>query len=767
MLVASSLFTVALLSTLANAAEEKIDGGALYASQCIHCHGPTGNGTDDVERPLAGDLSVAQLANLVQETMPEDDPGSLSHEEAVAVSSYIHQAFYSTIARERNKPARVELARLTVRQYRQAVTDLIGRFGKQGERDGERGLKAEYFEGRRRRRSTRSLSRVDAQVNFDFGTEPPVEELQDPHSFTIEWNGSVLAPETGAYEIVVRTEHAARLTLNGQTAIDAWVKSGDDTEYVATVFLIGGRSYPLELEFSKATQGVNNQKKKKEDIEPVPASIALLWQRPHGVMEPIPSRFLQTVWSPTSYACETPFPPDDRSYGWERGTSVSKEWDAATTQAAIETATYVSDSFSRLAGVRDNDSERREKALRFAGEFVAAAFRRPLDEAQTDAYVASHFEGDRPTEIALRRVVIMALKSPRFLFREVDDVGDDLDVAARLSFGLWDSIPDEELIRAANTKQLRTKEQIRRQAERMLDDPRAKHKLRRFLMTWVNSADAVDLESHLDHYPEFNATTMADLRTSLELFFDDVLWSETSDYRTLFTSQDLFVNQKLADLYDDVDANGSDFSQVTTQDERRAGILTHPFLMARFAHGTESSPIHRGVFLARGVLGQSLRPPPEAVTPLAPELHPDLTTRERVVMQTQSATCMTCHGIINPLGFTLENFDAVGRYREIDRGKLVDNTGSYVTRDGNSVSLNGARELADFLTSSDEAHEAFIEQLFHHLVQQPIRAFGSERLSELRESFEGENFHIRKLAIEIMVATTPVGRETNVVATRD
>src|SRR5262249_858246 len=158
-----------------------------------------------------------------------------------------------------------------------------------------------------------------------------------------------------------------------------------------------------------------------------------------------------------------------------------------------------------------------------------------------------------------------------------------------------------------------------------------------------------------------------------------------------------------------------------------------------------SSPIHRGVFLARGVLGLSLRPPPEAVVPLPPDLHPDLTTRERVTLQTKANNCMTCHGIINPLGFTLENFDAVAKYRDKDHGKAGENAGRYRTREGKTVNVNGARELAAFLAGSEEAQEAFVEQMFHFLVQQPARAYGPATLAELRKSFAANGFNIRKL----------------------
>src|SRR5205085_7324134 len=108
------------------------------------------------------------------------------------------------------------------------------------------------------------------------------------------------------------------------------------------------------------------------------------------------------------------------------------------------------------------------------------------------------------------------------------------------------------------------------------------------------------------------------------------------------------------------------------------------------------------------------------------------TTRERVVLQTRPAACTTCHNIINPLGFTLEHFDAVGRYRDTEKGKPIDASGNYQTRDGKTVRVEGARALAAFLAGSPEAHAAFVEQLFHHLGQQPVRAYGEATLDELR-----------------------------------
>jgi hypothetical protein len=241
----------------------------------------------------------------------------------------------------------------------------------------------------------------------------------------------------------------------------------------------------------------------------------------------------------------------------------------------------------------------------------------------------------------------------------------------------------------------------------------------------------------------------SDLRSSLELFLDEVVWGEDSDFRRLLLSGELFLNGRLAQFYGaDLPADAG-FTKVALEPGKRAGVLTHPYLLAAFAYTGTSSPIHRGVFLARGVLGLALRPPPEAFAPLPEDLHPTLTTRERVAVQTKSAACQTCHRVIDPLGFTLEQFDAVGRFREKENGKPVDAAGGYHTRTGEEVTFAGPRELAEFLANSPEVHGSFAEQLFHHLAQQPVRAYGASKPEELRAAFERNGFSIRKLAAEV------------------
>jgi hypothetical protein len=564
-----------------------------------------------------------------------------------------------------------------------------------------------------------------------------------------------------------------------QPLIDAWVKSGTDSEFRGALFLLGGRPYPLRLEFSKAKQGVDDSDKQKEKPV-VSASIALEWKPPGQSKQTVPSRYLFASRVSESMVVTTPFPPDDRSVGYERGTSVSKEWEVATTDAAIEVAVYVASRLRELAGTPDDGSDREQRLREFCVRFAERAFRTSMDAELREFIVDRRFQAAPDLDTAVRRVILLVLKSPRFLYRELTSRSlpalvanpptdqrieasqgslDSFDVASRLAFCLWDSLPDDVLLQAAAAGELSNEEQVRRQAERMLADFRTRVKLRAFLLQWLKVDPAPDLAKDPKRFPDFGPEVAADLRESLDLFLDRVVWGEGSDFREFLSADGLFLNGRLANLYGADLPPDAPFQWVVVGAEERAGVLTHPYLMATFAYTASSSPIHRGVFVARSVLGRPLKPPPEAFTPLPAELHPNLSTRERVMLQTKPDACIKCHGMINPLGFALESFDAIGRFRQNEDGRPIDTTGEYQSRSGESVTFPDVRGLADFLAGSDEVHATFVEQLFQVMVKQPVRAYGSQVLDELRQSFQKTQFSVTNLLVRIAVLTAMDVRE--------
>jgi len=740
-------------------------GEKIYAERCVRCHGVLGAGVDvegGYARPLVGEKSVLQLARYIEKNMPDDAPGTCVGEEAEQVARYIHETFYSPIAAARNRAVRIEPARLTVSQYRNALADLVGTFRRAPPRTGEEvsGLRAAYFNSGRPGRNS-VLERNEAPIQFDFTRSNPDPEKLGDQGFAARWEGALVAPETGSYELIVRTDHATRLWINDRDRplIDAWVKSGNDTEYRASIFLLGGYTYPLKLEFTSRKQGEPDKKKEeKEKPPPVAAFIELWWRLPRRAPEIIPPAALTPGSPPEVFVADTPFPPDDRSLGYERGAAISKEWDEATTEAAIALAGYVIDHLEELSGARKNASDRQARVVEFCARLASRAFRRPLGQDERRIYVDRQFSGAAGIEAAVTRVVLLVLKSPRFLHVELaGGKPDAYTVASRLALALWDSLPDDALVEAAASGRLTTRQEVLAHAEHMLGDLRARSKMRRFLHHWLDVEHTSELVKDEKSFPGFTQDVSSDLRESLDLFLEDIVWGDRPDYRRLLLSRDLYMNGRLGGFYGfDLPAEAP-FSRMELREAERAGILSHPYILARFAYQDATSPIHRGVFLTRNILGRTLRPPPEAFTPLAPDLHPELTTRERVALQTEPEACQPCHRMINPLGFTLERFDAAGRYRVEEKGKPIDATGLYEPIVGERRRFDGVRDLAEFIAESDEAHQAFVSQLFRHLVKQPPLAYGPDLPARLRESFAASGFHIRKLAAEIAAATALVG----------
>lgn len=729
----------------------KPDGPAIYKQQCAKCHGPAGAGVKGkYNDPLVGDWSIEKLTRYIAKTMPEDKPGSCTGPHADAVARFIYDGFYSREARARNQPARVELVRLTNRQHLLAVADLF-RVADEPKVSPGKGLAVVGYKSRNTRREDKALERNDPKVEFDFGKGRPEWAGEGTNGFALNWTGSVIADESGDYEFVVKTANGIRLWVNDddKPLIDGSVSSFKGLEHTATLKLIGGRAYPLRLEFFKTSR------------DPL-ANVSLSWTPPHGARQVIPARNLAPERAASTFISSTPFPADDSSMGYERGVSVSKEWDEAVTHAAIEVATHAVKNLDRLSRSKANDKDRAEKVEAFCAEFVTRAFRRPLTAEQKNLFVTLPLRSAAKAEDGVKRVVLLTLKSPRFLYLGLEGAGappDDFAIAERLSFGLWDSLPDAALLKAATEGKLRTREQVTEQARRMLADTRARGKMQYFLHRWLQMNHIEDLTKDPSIFPGFTPEIISDLRTSLNLFLDDVVWTESSDYRRLVLEDDFFVNGRLAKFYGIPTDATEDFVRVQLDPKQRSGVITHPYLLAAFSYNKSSSPIHRGVFLTRNIVGRALRPPPMAIAFKDTEFKPGMTMREKITELTRPQACQSCHSVINPLGFSLENFDAVGRFRDKDGNRPINAAADYTTDDGGIVRLRGARDIAEFAVKSDHAHNAFVEQLFSQVVKQPMPAYGPDVLNQLRLSFVQSGYNIQKLLVDIATVSALQGTE--------
>lgn len=783
-------------------------GAVIYKKLCEECHGKNGEGVKDkYDEPLHGNRSAIALAKRIERTMPDDNVGACVGEDAKAVAAYIYDAFYSPTAQARLRPPEFDLARLTIPQYRTSVADLVGRFRPGFDRapNDKRGLSASYSglvlekkpdpapppaptpmpapppppaaanaKGKEKPKEPAAdknkdkdkkpeekkpertrFDRTDAKVQFNFGAASPAPDKMSAEEFSIRWDGSVIADETGTYEFIVRTENGIRLFVNDpkKVLIDGWVSSGPDVrEMKKSIFLLGGRSYPIQLEFFKF--------KEKS------ASVQLLWKPPHGAVEIIPEDHLWPQRLRETFVVKTTFPADDRSVGYERGTGVSKAWDQATTDAALEVMEHVDSHLEELSGAKAKAEDRLEKLQQFARRFMEAAFRRPLSDADYQNFVVKPFKAAKTPELAIKRVVLFTLKSPRFLYPDLplDGAPDGYNFATRLALALWDSIPDPALLQAAAQGKLTTREQITTQANRMLADPRTKAKLAGFFHHWLELERAEAIAKDPKAFPTFDQATLADLRTSLRLFVDKVVWSDRSDYRELLQADYLFLNERLAKLYDK-SVTGGAFQQVAFDPKQRAGVVTHPYLLAAFASSKQTSPIHRGVFLTRNIVGMTLKPPPEAVAFEDAKFDAHLTMREKITELTKNTSCMGCHATINPLGFSLENYDAIGRWRTKENDRPINATTDFSTDEGQTIRLTGARDLVKFAVENPDGHRAFIHQLFQHTAKQAVNVYGPDALEKLRRSFTASGFNIRRLLGDIAITAASRGlRQPPVVA---
>ena len=793
-------WVIALLSIYLalQASARPLTGPDIFKRQCAKCHGKNGEGVKGkFEDPLQGERSLEKLTRYIERNMPDDKPGSCTGQNATNVATFIYNAFYSREARLRSaKPPRIELARLTNRQYLNSVADLLKEFtGKDGAISEEHGLRANYYNSRHFDKSV--IERTDRQVDFDFGEALPDEKMAGTNGFSMQWRGSIHTDETGDYEFILKTPNGARLWVNDneEPLIDAWVASGTVTEHKAKVRLLGGRVYPLKLHYTKFKEKT--------------AGISLQWLPPRGAQQPIPARNLCPSDSTSTFVVTTPFPADDSSLGYERGASVSKQWDEATTSAAIEVAGYVAKNLDHLSHSKSSDTNRAPKAEAFCADFVTRAFHRQLSDDEKRIFVSSQFKAQaaaknqksdteekaRESEIAdsVKRVVLLTLKSPQFLYLGLDDAKpDDFVVAARLSYELWDSLPNEELRKLAAQGALHTREQIAQEARQMVNDARAHTKMQGFFHHWLQMDRVENLPKDEKLFPGFTPAIIAELRTSLDLFLEDTMWNGPSDYRNLLLADYLFVNNRLAEFYGLntnsgnklTDSEGADkkkdgggdsvkvdppapskqqpsdeFTKVTFGAGQRCGVLTHPYLLSAFSYQKMTSPIHRGVFLTRNIVGRSLKPPPMAMTFKDADFAPNLTMREKVSQLTQSSACQSCHSVINPLGFSLEEFDAVGRFRTSEHDRPIDSASDYVTDDGETIRLNGAHDVAQFAIGSEQARNAFIEQMFHHVVKQPMLAYGADTLNRLQKSFVVSDFNMQKLLVEIATTSAAQGVE--------
>ena len=306
-------------------------------------------------------------------------------------------------------------------------------------------------------------------------------------------------------------------------------------------------------------------------------------------------------------------------------------------------------------------------------QFATRAFRRPLEQGEiarfvklsTDALAAgANFEG--AMRVGLRAI----LASPQFLlFEERPGKLDDFGLASRLSYFLWSTMPDEELIRLATEKKLTQPETLRAQVERMLQSPKSQEFTKNFVGQWLDTRNIDSTMPDKKLYPEFDILLKLSMITETESFFNEVL-SKNLPVSSFIDSDFAMINRRLANHYDIEGVEGEQFRRVSLPaGSPRGGVLTQASVLKVTANGTVTSPVLRGAWVLRRLLGQPPTPPPANVGSIEPDTRGSTTIREQLDKHRNSESCAGCHKNIDPPGFALESFDVIGGWRETYRSQ--------------------------------------------------------------------------------------------------
>jgi hypothetical protein len=321
-------------------------------------------------------------------------------------------------------------------------------------------------------------------------------------------------------------------------------------------------------------------------------------------------------------------------------------------------------------------SEEQACAKKIVSTLMRRAYRRSISEADLERPMAFYREGksERDFDAGIGKALSAVLINPEFLFRvevEPDKTAagaayriSDLELASRLSFFLWSSLPDDALLDSAIRGELRRPDVLDRHVRRMLADPRSYNLASNFAGQWLRLRNLTSVDPNVRLYPDFDDNLRQAFRLETELFVDSVLREDRSVLDLLRTDY-TFLNERLAKHYGIPNVYGSRFRRVELgQDSRRGGLLRHGSILAVSSYATRTSPVLRGVWVLSNIVGAPPPPPLPNVPALDGNVPANLPVRERMAAHRANPVCASCHRTIDPVGFTLENFDAVGRWRE-------------------------------------------------------------------------------------------------------
>lgn len=388
------------------------------------------------------------------------------------------------------------------------------------------------------------------------------------------------------------------------------------------------------------------------------------------------------------------------------------------------------------------------------------AYRRPVNDSDLEILLNFYQKGrnkgsfDAGIETALRLI----LTDPKFLYRvEPDPAGlapntiyrvADLDLASRLSFFLWSSLPDDELINVARQGKLKDPAILEQQVKRMLADPKAESLVTNFASEWLFLRNLQSVNPASEDFPNFDENLRQAFRQETELFVGSV-FREDHSVLDFLTANYTFANERLAKHYGIPNIYGSQFRRVTLQGEERRGLLGEGSMLTVTSYPTRTSPVLRGKWILENIMGT----PPPAPPPNVPALKESdeggkvTTVRERMEEHRKNPACATCHRVMDPLGFSLDNFDAVGAWRTKENGLPIDSTGQLA--DGTKI--NGIQDLRAALLKHPERFVGTVtEKLMTYALGRGLEYYDMPVVRQITRDAESKDYRFSSIVMGIV-----------------
>jgi hypothetical protein len=399
-------------------------------------------------------------------------------------------------------------------------------------------------------------------------------------------------------------------------------------------------------------------------------------------------------------------------------------------------------------------------AQQFISAFGKKAFRRPLTDDEKATLLALYQTNKSGADFknGIQAVLEAMLQGGPFLYRaEFGDVTKaqagvvpltSYEMASRLSYLLWGSMPDDALMTAADGDQLTTPDQIASQARRMLQDPKARPAIEQFYAEWLQIASLDGVAKDPKTYPDFTPTLRTSMQAETRAFVDWVMWSGDGRLETLLTAPVSFLNIELAHAYGVQGVTGTSLQQVSLDPKQRAGILTQLSVLTALGKPDRSSPVLRGKFVREQLFCQTIPSPPANIVIVPPTVTPGVSTRQAFAQHSTQDACKGCHALMDPIGFGFESFDGMGEYRTVDQGIPVDASGTLTSTDVNG-SFDGAVDLATKVAGSKEVSACMVTQWFRYAFGRGDTPDDGCSLETATQAFDASNHDMRELLVAL------------------